>query len=134
MINIFLEKQYTKSGGEASQRPFYKRSKSLHKYSEMLHSLFILYVQVEVYQNILKTRYWPVALALYKAFSKTNKRSKTIFLTSLSAWLLKKSVSQVIFYQLTWFNCLLFFTSWDFGQYVYCNYLLAILWRHKFWI
>ena len=101
---------------------------------EMLHSLFILYIQVEVYQNILKTRCWPVALALYKAFSKTNKRSKIIFLTSLSAWSLKKSVSQVIFYQLAWFNCLLVFSSWDIGQYVYCNYLLAILWRHKFWI
>ena len=33
MINIFIEKQYTKNGGEASQRPFYKRSKSLHQYS-----------------------------------------------------------------------------------------------------
>ena len=25
------------------------------------------------------------------------------------------------------------FTSWDIGQYVYSNYLLSSLWRHKFW-
>ena len=24
-------------------------------------------------------------------------------------------------------------TSWDIGQYMYCNYLLPSLWRHKFW-
>ena len=37
--NIFLEKSYTKCGGEASPRPFYKKSKSsisLDHQSEML--------------------------------------------------------------------------------------------------
>ena len=39
MRNIFLEKSYTKSGGEASPRPFYKKLKlsmSLDQESEML--------------------------------------------------------------------------------------------------
>ena len=37
--NIFLEKSYTKYGGKASPRPFYKKSKlikSLDQQSEML--------------------------------------------------------------------------------------------------
>ena len=56
-MNIFLEKSYTKFGEEASSRPFYKNSKlivSLDQQSEMLHSLLLFYVQVEVYQNVLK--------------------------------------------------------------------------------
>ena len=39
MRNIFLEKSYTKCGGEASPRPFYKKPKlsiSLGKLSEVL--------------------------------------------------------------------------------------------------
>ena len=31
MRNIFIEKSYTKYGGEASPRPFYKKSKSLSR-------------------------------------------------------------------------------------------------------
>ena len=51
MRNIFLRKSYTKCGGEASPRPFKsKLSISLDQQSEMLQSLFLLYVQVEVYQ------------------------------------------------------------------------------------
>ena len=30
-------------------------------------------------------------------------------------------------------NCLIVFTSWDIGQYVYCNYLSPNSWRHKCW-
>ena len=32
------------------------------------------------------------------------------------------------------FNCLLAFTSWNIGQYLYCNYLFPNSWNHKFWI
>ena len=38
----------------------------------------------------------------------------------------------VIFYYLTKCNYLAAFTSWDIEQYVYCNCLLTILWRHNF--
>ena len=57
MMNIFVEKSYTKFGEEARSRPFYKNSKvivSLDQQSKMLHSLLLFYVQVDVYQNILK--------------------------------------------------------------------------------
>ena len=48
---VFLEKSYTKCGGEASPRPFYNKSKlsmSVDQQSEMLSGLFLLYAQVEV--------------------------------------------------------------------------------------
>ena len=43
MRNTFLEKSYTKYGGEASPRPFHKNSKlsiSLDQPSKSLYSLF----------------------------------------------------------------------------------------------
>ena len=43
MRKIFLEKSYTRCGGEASPRPFYKKSKlniSLNERSEMLKVCF----------------------------------------------------------------------------------------------
>ena len=54
--NIFLEKSYTKHGKEASPRSFYEISKlriSLDQYSQISYSLFLLYVQVQVYQKLL---------------------------------------------------------------------------------
>ena len=59
MINLFLEKPCPKYGEEASPTPFSKRSKlnlSLDQQSEMLKSLLLSYLQVEVYRNILKLR------------------------------------------------------------------------------
>ena len=82
MKNIFLEESYRKCGGEASSRPFYKKSKlkiSLNQQSEILHLLmkcsemFSLCAQVEVYQNILKLRRWLV-FTLYKALIWKTKR------------------------------------------------------------
>ena len=37
----------------------------------------------------------------------------------------RKIFSLVILYYLTKFHCLVVFTSWDIGQYVYCNILLT---------
>ena len=56
MRNIFLEKSYTKCDEAASTRSLYKKSKFsmyLDQQSEMVYILFLLYVQVEVYQYIL---------------------------------------------------------------------------------
>ena len=55
MRNIFLEKSYTKCGGETSPRFISRKSKlsiSLNKKSEILYSLFLFYVQVEDCQNM----------------------------------------------------------------------------------
>ena len=57
--NIFLKKSYRKRGAETIPRPFSKKSKlsiSLDQQSQMLYSLFLLYVQGELYQNISELR------------------------------------------------------------------------------
>ena len=85
MRNIFPEKPYTKCGEEVSPRLFYKKSKfsiPLDQLSEMLWRLFLLYGQVDVYQNILKLRWWPLAFTLCKVFLKHKKRSRTSLPTS----------------------------------------------------
>ena len=66
-------------------------------------------------------------------FKFLRKRSGTSFSTKFCAYLLKKNVSHVAFYQVTKFHSLIAFTSWDIGQYVYYNCLLTRLWHHKIW-
>ena len=49
MKNIFLEKSYTKYGGDTIPRPFSKKSKlsiSLHPLSNVLCSLFLLHAKL----------------------------------------------------------------------------------------
>ena len=49
MKNIFLEKSYTKCGGETSPRPFSEKSKlsvSLDQLSKVLYGLFLLYAKL----------------------------------------------------------------------------------------
>ena len=55
MRNTFLEKSYTKYGEEASPTPFSKISK-LNISRDQQPEMFLLYVLVEVYHNILKLR------------------------------------------------------------------------------
>ena len=55
MGNIFLEKSYTKCGGQTSPRPFSENLKlgiSLDQFSKVLYSLFLLYAKlraIEIY-------------------------------------------------------------------------------------
>ena len=56
---IFLEKLSIKCGREICPRPFSNKSNmsiSLDQQPEISFSLFLLYVHVEDYQNILKLR------------------------------------------------------------------------------
>ena len=49
-----MERSFIKLGVKGSPRPVFKKSKlniSLDERSEMLHSLFLLHVQLEVYQK-----------------------------------------------------------------------------------
>ena len=76
MRNIFLEKLYTKYGDETIPRLSFKNSKlsvSLDQQSKVLDSLFLLYIQVEGYHNILKLRCRPRAFTPYKAFVEKQK-------------------------------------------------------------
>ena len=59
ITNTFLIKSCTKHGAEASPRQFCKKSKlriSLDQQCEMLYSLSLLYVKVEVYQILANSR------------------------------------------------------------------------------
>ena len=89
--------------------------------------------RVEGYRIILKVSCRSLGFTLYKAFSENKKRSGISLRTSFSEGFLKKNVSLVIFYQLTKFHCLVVFTLWDIGQYLYDNCLLKRLWCYKIW-
>ena len=70
MRSIFPEKSCTKRYRPESSRPFFKKSKLsifLDQQSEVQHSSFLLYVQVEDCQKILKLRCQPLAFTSYKA-------------------------------------------------------------------
>ena len=71
MRKVFLEKSFTKCGGEISPRPFSKKSKLsmfLEQQSKVLHSLFSLCVQVDGYRNISNLRYRHLLLPHEKFF------------------------------------------------------------------
>ena len=56
MRNIFLEKSYTKCGGETIPRPFSKKSKlsiSLDQYSKVLYILFLLIAELRTIESDL---------------------------------------------------------------------------------
>ena len=102
--------------------------------SQNFYIQFVFIVcQDEGYQNILTLSCRPLAFTSYRAFLKNKKRSRTSLPASFSAWFLKKNISFAIVNYLTKFHCLVTFTSWDIGQYVYCHCLLTSLRRHKFW-
>lgn len=64
--------------------------------SSPFHTVFLLYVQVESYQNMLvQRRYF---LLPHKAFTKNKRWSGTSSPALLSAWFLKKNISHVIYY------------------------------------
>ena len=134
--NIFLETSCTECRGETIRRAFFKKSKlsiSLDVSILKFNTFFFIVCQVEDYRNWLKLSCRPLAFTSNKAFLKRKRRSGTSLPASFSAWFFKENISLVIFFYLTKFQCLVAFTSWDIGQYVYCNSLLTRLWRNKFW-
>ena len=103
--HIFLEKSWTKCSRETTPGPFFEKwnlSIFLGRQFEFLYSLFLLYVQVEDYQNILKLRYRPLAFTSNKACLKNRKRSGTSLSTSFSVWFLKKKFFML--YSINWPN------------------------------
>ena len=115
--------------------PFLKNQNSAYLWINIL-KFYIYFVftvcQVEHYRQWLKLSCRPLAFTSYQAFLKSKERSGTSFSASFSAWFLKKNISVVIFYYLTKFQCLVAFTFWDIGKYVYSNCLPTRLWRQNF--
>ena len=85
--------------------------------------MFLLYFQVQDFQEILKFSCWPLAFTSYKTLLKKKKSSGTSLSASCSAWFLKKNIYHVIYCQQTKFHYPTAFTSCDISQYVYCNHL-----------
>ena len=80
-----------------------------------------------------------IELPWLKLFQKNKKRPGTRLSASFSAWFLKDFcmifelfITLYCINRLN-FQCLSNFTSWDVWQYVYCNCLFLMLWRHSFW-
>ena len=67
----------------------------------------------------------------YAQFLFFRKCSRNSFSTTLCVWFFKKNFYHVIFCWLTKFHCLIVFSSWNIGQFVYFNCLLTRFWRHK---
>ena len=68
MWNNFLEKSYTKCGGETCPSPFSEKLKLsvfLDRLFKILYSLFLLYVHVEGYRKILKLSCRALAFTSY---------------------------------------------------------------------
>ena len=90
--NIFIEKLYTKYGGEASPRPFHKNQNWTYLWTNSLKCYkvcFYCMFKSKVYQNIFKLKCRTLVFILYKAFFffKKKKRFGTRLPASLFAWL-----------------------------------------------
>ena len=86
MRNFFLEKSYTKCGGETIPIPFSKKEKLGISLDQLCKYLNVFVVsQVEDYQYILKQSCRPPAFTSCKAFLKNKERSGTSLPASFSA-------------------------------------------------
>ena len=114
--------------------PFLKNRNCAYVWINSLKFNTVVFVvcQVGSYRKMLKISCRPLAFTSYKAFLKCK---KGLELASLPHFLhdFWRNTYLVIFYSLAKFHRLVAFTSWDIGQYVYCNCLLTRLWRHAFW-
>ena len=134
MRNILIEKSYRKCDGDTISKPFSKKeilSISLDQQSKVLYSLFVMLSWG--LSKYIEAKLETTCFYLIKGFFKNKKRPGTSFPASLSGWFSNKNVYLVIFNELTKLHFVVAFTSWDIGQYVYCNCLSTRLRGHKFW-
>ena len=127
MRNIFVEKSYTKCGGETIPSPFSKKSKlsiSLDQLSKALSSLLLLYVNlraIKIQWNQAEDHLLLPYIELFK------KLKGGLVLVSLPHFLREfwRKMFLLSTDQISLPGCL--YNSWDIEQ---C--LLTWLWRHKF--
>ena len=77
--NIFIEKLYTKYGGEGSPRPFHKNQNWTYLWTNSLKCYkvcFYCMFKSKVYQNIFKLKCRTLVFILYKAFFFLKKKKK----------------------------------------------------------
>ena len=115
--NIFLENHIQNMMERLLPDPFMKNQHRAYLWISSLkcNKFDLLYVQVEVYQNILKLRCWPLAFTLHKAFSKNGVLELVSLLHFLNAFCEKIFLT-------------LYSTDWP-SFIVWLSLLLAILGR-----
>ena len=134
--DIFLEISYKECEGETIPKLFFKISKlsiSLDQLSKVYTVCFYCMLSWGLWKYI-EPKPQKLLKLLPHAILINKKRSGTSLPASFSARFFKINISLVIFYYLTKSHCLVVFTSWDIGQFVYYGYLLTSLWRQKFCI
>ena len=126
--NIFLEKSYTKLFPD----PFLKNQNWAYLWISSVNFYTACFYWLPCWElsTYIETKLQTTYFSFLSSFFKNKKRSGTSLPASFSAWFLTKNIFLVMFYYLTKFHCLAAFTSWDIGQYVYCNCLLTRLWFH----
>ena len=134
MRNIFLEKLYTKCGRETIPKPISRNLKLNISLDWYISAVCFYCMPKWGLSNYVETKLLTTCFYLVcKAFLKNRKRSGNNLHALFFTWFLKKIISLVTLYELTKFHFLVAFTSWDIGQYEYCNCLITRLWRHEFW-
>ena len=143
MRNIFLEKSCTKCGGQTISGPFSRDMLHFYcnidmnwnqnwAYSRSIFYSFMCFAfivcQVEGYRDRLELSCRPLALPHLKLFQKIKRGLEPVSLF-ISCMIFEEKY--FCFFYLTKFQCLVVFTSWDIGQYVFCNCWLTMLWRQK---
>ena len=108
--SVFLEKWYTKYGGETIPRLFSKNQNWVCIWVNCLkfYTVCLYCMSSWGLRNILISNCRPLVFASYKALLKTNKRSGPSVPASLDPWFLKKNISLGIFYYLPNFIVWLF--------------------------
>ena len=104
--NIFLQKSCRKWGRETSSRPLF-----------VFLALNLTYNKSKMYKSL---EYWSRDMLNFDFFQKGSGNS---YFTTFYVWFL---------YPVNWPNFFVF-TSWGNGHSLYCDCLLTILWRNKFW-
>ena len=87
---------------------------------------------IKLYTNNPSPNYNFLEKGLERVFPSHLPQFGTSLPESFSTWFLKKSISLVICYLLTKFQCLDVFTSWGIGLHVYCDCLLTSFWLLNF--
>ena len=108
-VNTIYHKKHSSSKiilkmwGETVLRTFSKKIKIKHISGSIIQSSVqfnFIVCQVKDYQNIIKLSRVSFAFTSYKIFQKVKKTSGTSLLALFSTWVLKKSITLVIFYKL----------------------------------
>ena len=115
MRNVFLEKSFTKCGGETIPWPFSKKPKlsiSLDQQSRVSCRLFLLYAKSKAIKIACKLSCRPLDFASYNTFPENKKRSGTNPPAWFSAKILKKNTCYILSADKIWLSGCYYFVRY----------------------